>query len=144
VTLTEGLVGAFLNIETPIFLSLLIPTWLLAYYSYYKGFKGIRNFAASKNPIVVMLKHAYFFDDFYGAVSKGIERFSGGLTRVENALFGRYPDSAATQVSEAAEPGHVTTLKRGPSDSFRNYVAAAVLGFILIVVLIILTVGIRV
>jgi NADH-quinone oxidoreductase subunit L len=144
VTIAEGLVGAFLNIETPIFLGLLIPTGLLAYYSYYKGFKGIRNFASSKNPIVTMLKHAYFFDDFYGGVSKGIERFSGGLTRVENALFGRFPDSAGTQISEAAEPGHATTLKRGPSDSFRNYVAAAVLGFILIVVLIILTVGIKV
>ena len=45
-------------------------------------------------------------------------------------------------MSEAAEPGHATTLKQGPSDSFRNYVAAAVLGFILIVVLIILTVGV--
>ena len=47
-------------------------------------------------------------------------------------------------VSRAAEPGQATTLKKGPSDSFRNYVAAAVLGFILIVVLIILTVGIKV
>jgi NADH:ubiquinone oxidoreductase subunit 5 (subunit L)/multisubunit Na+/H+ antiporter MnhA subunit len=144
VTVTEGLVGAFLNIETPIFLGLLIPTGLLAYYSYYKGFKGIRNFAASKNPIVTTLKHAYFFDDFYRAVSKGIERFSLDLTRVENALFGRYPDSAGTSVSRAAEPGQATTLKKGPSESFRNYVAAAVLGFILIVVLIILTVGIKV
>jgi len=142
VEVAEGLVGAFLSLETPIFLALLVPTGLIAYYSYYKGFQGVRNFAASKNPIIVMLKHAYFFDDFYGAVSKGIERFSGGLTRVENALFGRYPDSAGTQISEAAEPGHATTLKQGPSDSFRNYVAAAVLGFILIVVLIILTVGV--
>jgi NADH-quinone oxidoreductase subunit L len=142
VEVAEGLVGAFLSIETPIFLSLLVPTGLIAYYSYYKGFQGVRNFAASKNPIIVMLKHAYFFDDFYGAISKGIERFSGGLTRVENALFGRYPDSAGTQISEAAEPGHATILKQGPSDSFRNYVAAAVLGFILIVVLIILTVGV--
>jgi NADH:ubiquinone oxidoreductase subunit 5 (subunit L)/multisubunit Na+/H+ antiporter MnhA subunit len=144
VNLAEGLLGAFTSIEFPIFIALLIPTGLIAYYSYYKGFQGVRNFAASKNPIIIMLKHAYFFDDFYGAVSKGIERFSGGLTRVENALFGRYPDSAGTQVGEAAEPGHATTLKQGPSDSFRNYVAAAVLGFILIVVLIILTVGIRV
>src|SRR5665647_177232 len=144
VELAGGLVGAFLNLETPIFLALLIPTGLIAYYSYYKGYQGVRNFAASKNPIIIMLKHAYFFDDFYGAVSKGIERFSGGLTRLENALFGRYPDSAGTSVSRAAEPGQATTLKKGPSDSFRNYVAAAVLGFILIVVLIILTVGIRV
>jgi NADH-quinone oxidoreductase subunit L len=144
VELTGGLVGAFLNLETPIFLALLIPTGLIAYYSYYKGYKGVRNFAASKNPIIIMLKHAYFFDDFYGAVSKGIDRFSGGLTRLENALFGRYPDSAGTSVSRAAEPGQATTFKKGPSDSFKNYVAAAVLGVILIVVLIILTVGIKV
>jgi hypothetical protein len=91
-----------------------------------------------------MLKHAYFFDDFYGAVSKGINKFSDGLTRIENSLFGRYPDSAGTSVSRAAEPGQATTLKKGPSESFRNYVAAAVLGFILIVVLIILKVGIGV
>jgi NADH-quinone oxidoreductase subunit L len=144
VELAGGLVGAFLNLETPIFMALLIPTGLIAYYSYYKGYQGVRNFAASKNPIIIMLKHAYFFDDFYGAVSKGIERFSGGLTRLENSLFGRYPDSAGTSVSRAAEPGQATTLKKGPSDSFRNYVAAAVLGVILIVVLIILTIGIKV
>jgi NADH:ubiquinone oxidoreductase subunit 5 (subunit L)/multisubunit Na+/H+ antiporter MnhA subunit len=142
VNLAEGLLGAFTSIEFPIFIVLLIPTGLIAYFSYYKGFQGVRNFAASKNPIIIMLKHAYFFDDFYGAVSKGINKFSDGLTRIENSLFGRYPDSAGTSVSRAAEPGQATTLKKGPSESFRNYVAAAVLGFILIVVLIILKVGI--
>jgi NADH-quinone oxidoreductase subunit L len=142
VNLAEGLLGAFTSIEFPIFIVLLIPTGLIAYFSYYKGFQGFRNFAASKNPIIIMLKHAYFFDDFYGAISKGINKFSDVLTRIENALFGRYPDSAGTSVSRAAEPGQATTLKKGPSESFRNYVAAAVLGFILIVVLIILKVGI--
>jgi len=144
ITLSEGLLGAFTNIEFPIFMVLLIPTGLIAYYSYYKGYQGVRNFAASKNPIITTLKHAYFFDDFYGAVSRGINKFSDGLTRVENSVFGRYPDEVGTSVSRAADPGHATTLKKGPSDSFRNYVAAAVLGFILIVVLIILTVGIGV
>ncbi|MGE5575449.1 MAG: NADH-quinone oxidoreductase subunit L [Ignavibacteria bacterium] len=139
VNLTEGLVGAFLNIETPIFLALLIPTGLIAYYTYYKGFQGVRNVAAGKNPISSTLKHAYFFDDAYNLVARGLTGFSDGLTRVENALFGRIPDSAGTQVSHAADPGQVTTLKRGPSSSFRNYVAAAVVGFILIAVLIILT-----
>jgi NADH-quinone oxidoreductase subunit L len=142
VKLTESLVGAFLNIETPIFLALLVPVGLLAYYTYSKGYQGIRNFAASQNPIVVMLKHAYFFDDFYGAISKGFERFGNGLTRFENAIFGNYPDKLAAEIGDAAEPEHATTFKQGPSDSFRNYVAAAVLGFILIVILIILTVGV--
>jgi NADH-quinone oxidoreductase subunit L len=142
VNLAEGLLGAFTNIEFPIFIILLIPTGLLAYYTYYKGYQGIRTFAASNNPIMVMLKHAYFFDDFYGAVSKGFERFSMGLTRVENVVFGTVPDTIAKDIGEGAEPGHATPLKQGPSDSFRNYVAAAVLGFILIVILIILTIGV--
>jgi NADH-quinone oxidoreductase subunit L len=139
-----SIVGSFSGIETPIFLALLVPTGLIAYYSYYKGYQGVRNVAAGRNPISTMLRHAFFFDDLYGGVTKGIERFSEGLTKVENALFGRYPDSAGTSVSQAAEPGHVTTLKQGPSSSFRNYVAAAVVGFIIIVVLIILQTGIGV
>jgi NADH-quinone oxidoreductase subunit L len=133
--------NAFFNLETPIFLGLLLPTGLLAYYSYYKGFQGIRKIASTKNPISTTLNHAFFFDDAYNAFAKGINGFSAALTRVENALFARIPDEGATKISQAAEPGHATTLKKGPSDSFRNYVAAAVLGFILIIVLIVLTFG---
>jgi len=142
VELTESLLGAFLNIETPIFLGLLVPTFIIAYYSYYKGYQGIRNIAGTKNPISTMLKHAFFFDDLYGIIAKGLTRFSELLTRFENAVFARYPDSAGAAVSQAAEPGKAGILKKGPSSSFRNYVAAAVLGFILIMVLIILTVGV--
>jgi NADH-quinone oxidoreductase subunit L len=141
VELAEGLIGAFTNIEFPIFIVLLIPTGIIAYYSYYKGFQGIRNIAAGKNPLSTMLNHAFFFDDIYNAFGRGINGFSAALTRFENTVFARLPDSGASKVAEAAEPGHATTLKKGPSDSFRNYVAAAVLGFILIIVLIILTLG---
>jgi NADH:ubiquinone oxidoreductase subunit 5 (subunit L)/multisubunit Na+/H+ antiporter MnhA subunit len=141
VNLTEGLLGAFTSLETPIFLALLLPTGLIAYYSYYKDYHAFRNVATTNNPLSTSFKHAYFFDDIYSAVVKGIDRFSGALTRFENAFFGRYPDQFGTEVSEAAEPGKAEGLKKGPSDSFRNYVAAAVLGFILIAVLVILTVG---
>jgi NADH-quinone oxidoreductase subunit L len=137
--LAEGLLGAFTNIEFPIFIALLIPTGLIAYYSYYKGYQGVRNIAGTKNPLSTTLRHAFFFDDLYGAIAKGITRFSEDLTRVENALFARYPDSAGTKIGETAEPQKALTLKKGPSESFRNYVAAAVLGFILIVVLIVLS-----
>jgi len=57
-------------------------------------------------------------------------------------LFARIPDKAGADISHAADPGQAMTLKKGPSDSFRNYVAAAVVGFIIIIVLIVLTVGI--
>jgi NADH-quinone oxidoreductase subunit L len=136
------LLEAFTSAEFPIFMGLLIPTFILAYWTYYRNFQTIRNVAAGKNPLTKLLGHAYFFDDLYYGIGKGINKISEGLTRFENAAFARIPDKAATDISQAAEPGHAITLKKGPSDSFRNYVAAAVVGFILIIVLIVLTVGI--
>jgi NADH-quinone oxidoreductase subunit L len=141
VELEETLLGAFTSLETPIFLSLLVPVFLLAYWTYYKNFMGLRKVAAGKNPLTALLGHAYFIDDFYYAVGRGINGFSAALTRLENALFSRIPDKAGADVAHAADPGQAMILKKGPSDSFRNYVAAAVLGFIIIVVLIVLTVG---
>ncbi len=142
VELAETLLGAFMNIETPIFISLLIPTGLLAYYTYYKGYQGIRNVAGSKNPLSTLLDHAFFFDDFYNLITKGLTKISAGLTRIENALFGRFPDNFGSKISDAAQPDKATKLKQDPSSSFRNYVVAAVLGFVLIAVLIILTIGV--
>jgi NADH-quinone oxidoreductase subunit L len=141
IELEETLLGAFTSLETPIFLTILLPIFVLGYYTYYKNFMGIRKVAAGKNPITVILNHKYFFDDFYYAVARGINGFSAYLTRFENAVFSNGPDKLGSDVGKAAEPGKAMALKKGPSDSFRNYVAAAVLGFIIIVVLIILTVG---
>ncbi len=139
---TEGLLAAFQSSEFYIFIGLLIPTGIFVYYSYYKGFNAIRNVAASKNPISTTLKHAYFVDDFYNAIAKGLTKISAGLTRFENAVFGKYIDEFGTKVGEAAEPGKALKLKQDPSSNFRNYLAAAVIGFILIVILIILTMGV--
>jgi NADH:ubiquinone oxidoreductase subunit 5 (subunit L)/multisubunit Na+/H+ antiporter MnhA subunit len=142
VEIEQTLLSAFTSLEFPIFMAMLLPVFLLAYWSYYKNFMGIRNIAAGKNPITFITNHAYFLDDFYNAIAKGITAISNGLTRIENTLFARYPDEAGVKIGDAAEPGHATTLKKGPSDSFRNYVAAAVMGFVLIIVLIILTIGV--
>ena len=139
IELSEGLLGAFTNLEFPIFVALLIPTGFIAYYTYYKGFQRVRNIAGTKNPISTTLKHAFFFDDAYALIAKGFTRLAQGLTRVENALFARYPDNAGIKIGETADPKKALVLKKGPSESFRNYVAAAVVGFILIVVLIVLT-----
>lgn len=144
VDLEHTLISAFTSIETPIFLGLLIPTFLLAYWTYYKDFQGIRTVAASKNPLTKLLNHAYFIDDLYYAIARGINGLSAALTRFENALFVRIPDKVGADISHAADPGQAMVLKKGPSESFRNYVAAAVLGFLLIIVLIILTVGVGV
>ena len=52
--------------------------------------KLCRSIAASKNPLTTILSHGYFFDDFYGAVARGISSFSGVLGRFED-LFSLFP-----------------------------------------------------
>jgi len=139
---TPSLLAAFTSLEFPIFMALLIPTGILAYLSYYKGFNALRNVARTNNPLSSLLRHAYFFDDFYNIVANGLNKIAESLTRIENSLFGRYLDELGRKISEAAQPGKALKLKQDPSSNYRNYLAAALVGFILIVILIILTLGV--
>jgi NADH-quinone oxidoreductase subunit L len=164
--LESTLIGAFTSLETPIFLSLLLPTGLIAYYTYYRNKQTLRRLAAGKNPLTTMLSHAYFFDDFYSGASKGISKFSEGVRRFENVIslsplkFGQsiiriangvhlYFDTKADSsldklinvLSNTTLTG-VSKMRKAPSASLRNYIAAAVVGFIIIAVLIILTIGV--
>jgi NADH-quinone oxidoreductase subunit L len=166
---SHGLLAAFTSLEFPIFIALIIPTGLLVYFSYYKGFNAIRNIAKTNNPISTLLKNAYFVDAFYNVIAKGIIKISEGLTRIENTLFGRYIDrnlkvptplrhvsrledtlfgryidEFGEKISDTAKPGKALKLKQDQFSNYRNYIAAAVLGFILIVLLIILTLGVAV
>src|SRR5208283_3998172 len=84
-TLTAGLTSigitlsaAFTDVEFPIFMVLIIPTFILLYYSYYQNFQGARNIGGGSNPIATMLNHAYFVDDVYRACVRGINKFSDG------------------------------------------------------------------
>ncbi len=138
VNLSISLLGAFTGMETPIFLTLLLPTGLLVYWSYYKGFQSARNVGGGTNPLGTMLKHAYFFDDAYDAFAKGIAKFSGAVRVVEDFAT-RVLDSSGTGLIKSA-----SKLKKLPSTTIQNYVAAAVVGLIVIVFLIILTLGIGV
>ena len=98
----------------------------------------MRRVVAGSNPVTSLLKHAFFFDDFYRLVIKGITKLSDGIKYVEDSA-NHLLASFATGVVPAA-----SKLKKVPSTTVQNYIAATVVGFILIVVLIILTVGIRV
>ncbi len=135
-TLVPGLLGAFTDIETPIFLAILVPTFIVVYWSYYKNFMGVRNIGGGSNPIATMLKHAYFFDDAYYALAKGIGKLSDGVKFIEDSA-NKLTVSFAYGTERAAN-----RLKKVPSTTVQNYIAAAVVGFILIVVLIILTIGV--
>jgi NADH-quinone oxidoreductase subunit L len=159
-----SLLGSFLSLETPIFFAILVPVGLIIYLTYYKHSEIMMKIRSSSNPFSVVLKHAYFFDDLYERVIvRGIVKFSDGVRYVEVYLFNQLPQMVAYSVIVLANAVHryldvladellsvvahrtlrsVSHMKRVPSSSLQHYIAAALLGFILILILIILTVGI--
>ena len=52
----EGLLAAFTSAEFPIFMALIIPVGIIAYFSYYKGFNAVRNVARTNNPTIITAK----------------------------------------------------------------------------------------
>ena len=158
VDIETTLLGSFTSLETPIYLTLLVPTGLIVYWAYYKNVQIIRSVGGGSNPIATTLKHAYFFDDLYNAVTKGIRKFSDGLMHGDNSVnlqhftlakrIGKFSDgimhldnSANLLVNSSASwfLRASSKLKKVPSTTVQNYIAAGIVGFILIVVLIILT-----
>ncbi len=134
--LVPTVLGSFTDIETPIFLAILVPTFIVVYWSYYKNYMGVRNVGGGSNPIATMLKHAFFFDDVYYALAKGVEKLSVGVKFIEDSA-NRLSVVFAYGTERAA-----TRLKKVPSTTVQNYIAAGIVGLILIVVLIILTMGV--
>ena len=134
-SLGVSLLSTLSDVETPIFLALLVPTGLLVYWAYYKNIMSIRSLGGGSNPIAKMLEHGYFFDGLYYAVAAGLVRFSDGVQFVENST---------TRVLDSFGSGliHISSsLKKLPTN-VQNYIAAAIIGLVLIAVLIILTVGV--
>ncbi len=159
-----GLLGAFFSLETPVFLAILAPVGLIIYLTYYKNSQFMMRIRGSKNPLFSVLKHGYFFDDFYEkGLARGITSFSGGVRSFEGVVFGRLPQLVARAVTGLANGVHkyldvladelltivahrtlrsASQMKKVPSSSLQHYLAAALLGFLLILILIIVTIGV--
>jgi NADH-quinone oxidoreductase subunit L len=159
-----SLIGSFLSIETPIFLSLMVPVALIIYVTYYKKSEFMTKLRSTQNPLSTLLKHGYFFDGLYeGGVATGVSKLSGGLRVFEEVGLGRFPQMIAGFVISAAMGVHkyldvfadqllnivalrtlrsASKMEKVPSSSMQHYLAAALLGFILILILIIVTVGV--
>ncbi len=184
-----SLAGAFLNLETPIFFAILVPAGVIIYLTYYKHSEIMMKIRSSSNPLTIVLKHGYFFDDVYERITgRGVITFSNGVRRANETVMDRVvkpakgilnlanhirnfdtsfserlPQAIANSIVKVAISvqkyfdvladdllsiiAHRTMrgalhMKKVPSSSLQHYVAAALLGFILILILIILTVGI--
>ena len=209
-----SLVGAFLSLETLSFFTILIPTGLIIYLTYYKKSEIMTRIRNSSNIFTTILKHEYFFDDFYRKiVSGGIERFSTNLSsgnekvinqvgtsgrgilyfsniikngnekvinqvgtsgrgilyfskvvqKVEVSFFSQFPKLIADFIVKSAHVikkyievsldellgvlAHRTLhysskIKTVPQTSLQHYIVAALIGFILIVVLVLIAMGV--
>jgi NADH-quinone oxidoreductase subunit L len=159
-----SLLGAFLNVETLIFAAILVPTGLIIYLTYYKGSAIMMKIRSNSNPLTVVLGHGYFFDDLYEKViARGTVIFSNGVRKFENTAFNVFPQVVAGFVISFAMGVHkyldvladqllnvvahrtltsASKMKKVPSSSLQHYLAAALLGFILILLLIIATMGV--
>jgi NADH-quinone oxidoreductase subunit L len=155
-----SLIEAFTSLEFPIFMGLLAPVFILAYWSYYKNFKLIRNVAKSKNPLSTLLNRKYFADDLNFTVIKGIEKLSFSSTRLDGLMnqllsyiakgtervsrsFVHIDHLLDQTVNSSAALALRTSLRlnRLPLKTYQNYIAAIVLGIIIIVIVIVLTAG---
>jgi NADH:ubiquinone oxidoreductase subunit 5 (subunit L)/multisubunit Na+/H+ antiporter MnhA subunit len=156
--------GAFISSETAIFLSIIMPVALVMYLTYYKNSVFMQRIRGGSNPLSALLKHGYFFDDLYERIAGiGVVGLSVGTRRVETGLFQRFPQLVANSVMSVARAvqryleamtdqllsliAHRTLrsasqMKKIPSTSLQHYLAAALLGFILILILIIVTIGV--
>jgi NADH-quinone oxidoreductase subunit L len=159
-----NLIGAFFSLETPIFFAILVPAGLIIYLTYYKNSEFMKRVRGSSNYLSTLLKHGYFFDDLYeGGIAKGLVSFSNGVRTVEVVLFNWIPVIVAVSVINLANAVHkyldvfadelltiiahrtlrsASRMKSIPQSSLQHYLAAALLGFILILILIILTIGV--
>ena len=159
-----SLLGAFFSLETPVFFAILVPAGLIIYLTYYKNSETMSKFRSSPNPLKTILSHGYFFDDIYEKVAaKAIVSFSSGIHYVENFVFNKLPQIVAWSVIVLANAVHryldiladnllniiahrtlrgATHMRKLPSSSLQHYIAAALLGFILILILIIITIGV--
>jgi NADH-quinone oxidoreductase subunit L len=146
---------------TGIFLLALLIGSVPVYLFYYrpKRMEGVIKRLASLNTV---FEHGFFFDDFYErVVTGGIMRAIRDLTRFENVVFSRLPYSAANGVTKLAEGTHKyldvlldktlhlvakKTLERSKigraydEETLQESIAAAIVGFVIIVVLIVATV----
>jgi NADH-quinone oxidoreductase subunit L len=190
VTVDVSLLGAFTSLEAVIFALMLIPVALLVYATYWKNISIMNAVRSAKNPIVKLLNHGYFVDEFYEKVvaratmtfssgvkffevvvleispvvfANGVMQFAGGVRKyfdvatdqllitaagrtVKGASKVRTLDTAADKFLDLISRRTTRTTakaRKATSNSMQHYLAAALLGFILIVILIVITLGTR-
>ena len=169
ITFEINMLEAFLNVETAIFTAILFVTGVLIYLAYFKKSAILAKIRQPTNPLARILANGYFFDYLYEKiVLRAINVFSTGLSLFEDRVLLQLPqktalgiiglgswvhkhfdvsadhsiDSLARRTVESASKLKKLDSGKISQSSLQLYITAAALGFVLIIVLIILTVGV--
>ncbi len=146
---------------TLIFILILFIGGFPVYANYYKRMEIIEKIKDELNPLITILENGYFFDTFYEKViMRGVLLVSSRLRHMENSFFNRIPYLFANRVMSLAHGAQkyldiladellyiatnktlasASKIRRVRSGSIEHYVAAALIGFLIILILIIVT-----
>jgi NADH-quinone oxidoreductase subunit L len=147
--------------STLIFLLVLAIGGIPVYIFYYRKLKLMSFVMRSLAPLNVILEREYFFDDFYEkVVAKGIRKASDAFAHVEEKILGRLPYFAADGMIKLAQGTHKyfdalvdellyvavnktithsAKVEKLHNRSLQRYLAAALLGFFVLFVLVVIT-----
>jgi len=161
VSVEVGLSEVFSS-ATLIFLLILFAGGFPVYITYYKKSESIEKIRSKLlSPLTLILEHGYFFDAFYEkVVARGIFLTSESLKQVEITFFNRLPQLVANEVISLAHNtqkyldifadellymatnktlASASKIKKMRSVSIEHYIAAALVGLLIILILIIIT-----
>jgi NADH-quinone oxidoreductase subunit L len=155
-------VSEVFSFSTLIFLLVLFAGGFPVYITYYKKSKSIEKIRGKLlSPLTLILKNGYFFDALYEkVVARSILLISAGLRQIEVTFLNRLPQLVANGVISLARGTQkyldifadellymatnktltsASKIKKMRSGSIEHYIAAALIGFLIILILIIVT-----
>jgi NADH-quinone oxidoreductase subunit L len=150
--------GEIFSSSTLIFLLVLLAGGVPVYFAYYRESRLMETARRKLALLNTVLEHGYFFDDLYeGVVAKGLVRVSEEAKRVE-AFIGRVPylfAAGVIRISHIVERARVldellyvaanrtlvfgSRIEKIHSQSLQRYIAAAILGFLILLIIVIIT-----
>jgi NADH-quinone oxidoreductase subunit L len=147
--------------STLIFLLVLLMGGLPVYFVYYRKSKLMETVTRKLAPVNTVLAHDYFFDEFYEKViAGGLMKVAKGLEYIEDTFFARLPYFVADSATNLAKGthkyfdilvdemlyaavnktlAHYSKIEKTHNESLQRYIAAALLGFLVLLVIVIVT-----
>jgi NADH-quinone oxidoreductase subunit L len=154
-------IGEIFSSSTLIFIAILFLGGFPVYLNYFRKPLHIKGAEKLISPVNKLLEHGYFFDDLYEKIlANGLIKASKGIEHIESALFNQLPLLTAKALLGLANGTHkyldilvdemlyavahktlasASKVQKTHDDSLQRYIAVALIGFLMLLVLIILT-----